>query len=233
MSVCRVHRSPPSSVVHESIRLREVEEDDDRRIADGGVMAGEGQAARLAVHAKDREVVGPLIAAVEEPAGGVEVEAAWIVPACPLLADIGQGAGSADGKDRDAVVQTVACIEEPALGRNQDFRGEIAARESRRQGGDGLPCGQPPLLGIVVKQDDVRAFLLKAVEPAAIRMEEEMPRPVSRRQRNRGRIVRSEYALGVIELPDEDSIPGPDRRAERSGPQDRSGSCAHEFGRVR
>jgi hypothetical protein len=37
-------------------------------------------------------------------------------------------------------------------------------------------------------------------------MEEEMPRPVSRRQRNRGGIIRSECSLLVIELPDEDLI---------------------------
>ena len=68
-----------------SIRPREIYKDDDRGIADRHVMAGEGQAACLAVHAEDREVVTSLIAGVQEPAGGVEIEAARIVPACPLL----------------------------------------------------------------------------------------------------------------------------------------------------
>ena len=169
-------------------------------------MAGEGQAALFAVHAEDGEVVGALIAGVKEPAGGVEIEAARIVAARPFLPDVSQDAGAADGKDRDAVVQTVARIEEPAIGRNHDLRAEIAAGESGRQGGDGLPRGQPPLGGIVVKQDDVRAFLLNRIEPSPIRVEEEMPRPVSRRQRNRGGIIRSEHALAIIELPDEDLI---------------------------
>src|SRR5690349_10972941 len=39
-------------------------------------------------------------------------------------------------------------------------------------------------------------------------MEVEMPRPVSRWQRGHGRIIRSERALLVIELPDEDLIQG-------------------------
>ena len=99
-----------------STRLCEIEEDDDRRIADGGVMAGEGEAAGLAIHAEDGDVVAPLIAAVEELAGGIEVEAARIVPARPFLADEGQVAVWADGEDPDAVVQPVARIDEPAIG---------------------------------------------------------------------------------------------------------------------
>src|SRR2546426_7907659 len=71
-------------------RLREIEEDDDRRIADGGVMAGEGQAALFLIHTEDSDVVAALIAGIEEPAGGVEVEAARVVPACPFLAHEGQ-----------------------------------------------------------------------------------------------------------------------------------------------
>src|SRR5690349_6597937 len=56
----------------------EIEEDDARRIADRRVAAGECQAAGLAVDSENGDVVGPLVAAVEEPAGGVEVEAARI-----------------------------------------------------------------------------------------------------------------------------------------------------------
>ena len=44
-----------------------------RRIADGCVMAGKGQAARFAIHAENREVVGALVAGVKEPAGRVRV----------------------------------------------------------------------------------------------------------------------------------------------------------------
>ncbi len=46
-------------------RLCEIEENDDGRIADGYVMAGEDQAARFAIHAEDGEVVGALIAGVK------------------------------------------------------------------------------------------------------------------------------------------------------------------------
>ena len=131
---------------HENlIRLREIEENDDRRIADGCVMAGEDQASRFAIHAEDGDVVAALIAAVKELAGGVEIEAARIVPARPFFPWVGQGTGGADGKDRDAVVQTVTRIEEPAIGRNHDLRAEIAASEPGRQAGDSLSRGQPPI----------------------------------------------------------------------------------------
>jgi hypothetical protein len=46
-------------------------------------MAGEVEAAGFSVHAEHCYVVTSLIAAIEELAGGVEVEAARIVPACP------------------------------------------------------------------------------------------------------------------------------------------------------
>ena len=49
-----------------SIRLGQIEEDDDRRIADGGVMAGEVEAAGFAIHPEDGDVVAALIAAIEE-----------------------------------------------------------------------------------------------------------------------------------------------------------------------
>ena len=50
-------------------------------------MAGEVEAAGFAIHAEDGDVVAALIAAIEELAGGVEVEAARIVPACPFFPD--------------------------------------------------------------------------------------------------------------------------------------------------
>ena len=96
-------------------RLREIEEDDDRRIADGGVMAGEVEAAGFAVHTEHGDVVTALIAAIEELARGVEVEAARIVPACPLLPDIGQGAVWTYGENPDAVVQPVAGVDKSAI----------------------------------------------------------------------------------------------------------------------
>jgi hypothetical protein len=49
-------------------------------IADGRVMAGECEAAGLAIHPEDGDVVAALVAAIEEAAGGVEAEAAGIVP---------------------------------------------------------------------------------------------------------------------------------------------------------
>ncbi len=68
--------------------LCKIEENDDGRIADGGVMAGEVEAAGFSVHMEHGDVVTSLIAAIEELPGGVEVEAARIVPACPFFPDI-------------------------------------------------------------------------------------------------------------------------------------------------
>ena len=53
-------------------------------------MAGEREAAGPAVHAEDGDVSAALIAAVEEPAGRVEGEAARVVAARPFLADVRQ-----------------------------------------------------------------------------------------------------------------------------------------------
>src|SRR4051794_38658057 len=63
--------------------LVEFQEDDARRVADGGVMARESEAARLAVQPEDGDAVAALVATKEESAGGVEVEAAGIIPARP------------------------------------------------------------------------------------------------------------------------------------------------------
>src|SRR5438309_9381993 len=97
-------------------RLREIEEDDDRRIADGGVMAREGQAARFAIHAEGGDIVAALITGVKELGGGGDVEAARVVAARPVLAHEGQPAATADGENPNAVVQPVAPLDEPAIG---------------------------------------------------------------------------------------------------------------------
>src|SRR5439155_26411084 len=169
-------------------------------------MAGEGQAAFFAIHAEDGDVVAALVARVKELAGGVEVETSRVVPARPSLAHESQPAVVADGEDPNAVVQAVAGIDEPAISGDQDLRAEIAAGESVRQGGDRLPRGEPSFRGIVIEQNNVRAFLLNGIEPASIGLEVKMPRPVSRWQRNGGRIVRTEQARLLVKLPDKDLI---------------------------
>ena len=111
-----------------------------RRIADGGVMAGEVEAAGFAIHTEDGDVVAALIAAIEELAGGVEVEAARIVSARPFFADDTSVSPSGPiGKDPDAVVQPVAGIDKPAIGGNQDLGAEVTAGKPGRQSGDRLP----------------------------------------------------------------------------------------------
>ena len=52
-------------------------------------MAGKVEAASFLIDAKDGNVVAALIAAIEERAGGIEVEAAWIISSRPFFADVG------------------------------------------------------------------------------------------------------------------------------------------------
>src|SRR5262249_32854754 len=124
--------------VSSSILLGKIEENDDRRIADGTVNPGEVEGAGFAVHAERGDVVTALIAAIEELACGVEAEAARIVPARPFFPHIGQGAVCSDGKNPDAVVQPVAGIDKPAIGGNQDLGAEVTPSEPKRKGGDRL-----------------------------------------------------------------------------------------------
>ena len=103
-------------------------------------------------------------------------------------------------------MQTVAGIDEAAIAGNHDLGAEVTTGEAGRQAGDSLPRSQPPLRGIVVEQDDVRAFLLEGVAPAAIGVDEEMPRPITWRERNSGGIVRGQNSRALIKLPDENPI---------------------------
>src|SRR5262245_56214472 len=101
-------------------------------------------------------------------------------------------------------MQTVPGINELPIARHQDLGGEITAGESRWQAGDSLPGGQSAFRGIVVEQNDVRAFLLDGVAPASIGMEEKMPRSIAGRQRHRRWIVWRQDARARIKFPDED-----------------------------
>src|SRR2546423_1420709 len=163
-------------------RLCQIEEDDDRRVADWGIMPGELQTAFRLVHAEDRDVVAALVARVEELAGGIEIDAARVVPARPFLAHEGQRAVFPHGENADAVMEAVARIDETPIGGNQNLGAKITTGKSRWQAGDCLPRRQPSVGGIVIEQDEVRAFLLNGIEPASIGVEVQMPRPVSGRQ---------------------------------------------------
>ena len=84
-------------------------------------MASEFEATGRAIHTEDGDVVSALIATIEELAGGVKVEAAWIVSTCPFFSDKCQGTVWSNGEDPDAVVQPVACIDKLPIGGNQDL----------------------------------------------------------------------------------------------------------------
>ncbi len=78
-------------------------------------MTGEFEAAGLAIYLKDGDVVTALIATIEVPASGVEVEAARIIPSCPFFPYEHEVAVWANGKDPDAVMQPVASIDKLAI----------------------------------------------------------------------------------------------------------------------
>jgi hypothetical protein len=50
-------------------------------------LSSKGQRARCAIDSENGHVVGALIAAVEEPAGGIEREASRVISSRPLVCD--------------------------------------------------------------------------------------------------------------------------------------------------
>jgi hypothetical protein len=78
-------------------------------------VAREAEAAGFVIHTEYGDVVSSLIAAIEELAAGVEVEAARVVSACPFFPDKCQCAVRTDRKDPDGVVQPIANIDKPTI----------------------------------------------------------------------------------------------------------------------
>lgn len=105
-----------SDVRRRLTQLGKIEEDDDRRIADWGVMARELESAGLAIRFKDGDVVSTLIATIQELACRVEVEAARIIPSCPFFPQEREVTVWTNGKNPDAVVQSVARINKLTIG---------------------------------------------------------------------------------------------------------------------
>ena len=96
-------------------------------------MTGEVETAGLAIHSKDGDVVGSLIAAIKELAARVEVETSRIVAARPFFSDECQKAVGTDRKDSHTVVQSVTGIHKATISGDKDFRTEVTAGKSRRQ----------------------------------------------------------------------------------------------------
>ena len=87
-----------------SFHLGEIEEDNDRGIAHRCVVARECEAAGPAIDPEHGDIIAALIAAKEELASGVEVEAARIIPSRPFLSKEREFAVWAHREDPDAVV---------------------------------------------------------------------------------------------------------------------------------
>ena len=104
-------------------------------------------------------------------------------------------------------MQPVRRVNEPPVRRDDDLRSEIGPGKTFGKAGNRLSRRQPPAFGVVCEDGDRRPFLLQRIEPAAARMESEMPRPVAGRQGDKRRIVLHEATLLNVELPDEDSVP--------------------------
>ena len=78
-------------------------------------MASELESACLAIHLEDSNIVTTLVATVEKPAGGVEIEAARVVAAGPFVGPVLQGATLPHRENANAVVQAVSRIHKPAI----------------------------------------------------------------------------------------------------------------------
>jgi len=129
------------------IRLPQIDKNDHRGIPHRNVLPRENQPACPAIHAEDRDVVAALVAAVEKPARGIEVEAARIITPRPFHPPEGELSAWTDREDPDAVVQAVARLDEAAVGRNQleilpygqKPMGRGDSGSARGQGGSGQP----------------------------------------------------------------------------------------------
>ena len=73
-------------------------------------------------------------------------------------------------------MKTIARVQETAIGGDEDFGSEAAAREAGRKTRYGLARGKASCRRIVVEEDYIRGFLLKGVEPAAIWVEKAVAR---------------------------------------------------------
>src|SRR5262249_9471003 len=118
---------------HRSFCLRKINEGNHGWITDRREVAGRGEMAGFRVDAKRGDVVAALIAAGEELAGGVEGEAAGIVSAGCGFADECDVAVLSYGEDGNCVVQAIAGVNEAAIGRDENFRAEVAAGKTGRQ----------------------------------------------------------------------------------------------------
>lgn len=101
--------------------FRQIYEYHDGRIPNRGVMPGELQRSADSVNTKYRDVVCPLIAAIQKLAGGIEGETSRVVSARPFLSHIFQLAIVADVENADAVVQPIPGIHELAIVRHENF----------------------------------------------------------------------------------------------------------------
>jgi len=101
-------------------------------------VAREGQSARFAINAENRDVVGSLVAAVKEVACRIEIETARIIATRPFVGNECQFAVFLDPEYPDAVMETITRIDEPAIGGNQNLGAKITAGEPGRQARDGL-----------------------------------------------------------------------------------------------
>src|ERR1051326_722979 len=128
--------------------------DDAGRIAHRNVLPSEVESAASAIDPEGGDVVSALVAAIEELTGGIEVEAAGIVATGPFFGDEVELTVFGDGECSNAVVETVARVKETAVGTDQDFGGEAAARKARREARNGFTRGQATGCGIVIKKGD-------------------------------------------------------------------------------
>src|SRR6185436_4681769 len=195
-----------SKTMSHSALFGQIKEYDDRRIPHRRVVAGEFEAAGLAIDLEGRDGVRALVAAVEELAGGIEVEAPGIVAASPFLAEVFQSAVRGDGEDADAVVQPVPRVDEFSVGGDENFRAEIAAGEAFREGGNRLASREPAGVCGVVIEDDGGAFFLDRIEPAAAGVKVEVTRAVPGRERDGWGVSRDEFSFLGVEFPDEDFV---------------------------
>ena len=94
----------------------------------------------------------------------------------------------------------------PAIGRHKNLRAKHAPRKALRQRRPALPRRERSVLTLKVEEGHRRPLLLDRIEPAAVGMQIEVPRPIARRHCHRRLPSGLKRACLGIERPDEDAV---------------------------
>ena len=158
------------------------------------------------VDAKRGDRVALLVARIQELAAGIDGQATRIVGVHPVLRNHAQLAVVCHRENCDGIVQPIGHVEESAVCGDDDFRGQVAAAEFRRQRRHELLGFEAALRGIVIVDRNLGVVLVEIVENSSARMKYEMARRGTGRRGDHRRVGGQQPPALGIEAPDQGQI---------------------------